>query len=95
MGTYVILSKVSPQAFSNPKDLKKLAENVSAKIKSECPQVLWKTSYATLGRFDVVDIVECDNPKEVEKAVMIIRAYGHSSTETLAATPWKEFITAL
>jgi len=23
---------------------------------------------------------------------MIIRAYGHSITETLAATPWQEFI---
>ena len=44
MATYVILSKVSPQAFSNPKDFKKIAENVSAKIKSECPQVIWKTS---------------------------------------------------
>jgi uncharacterized protein with GYD domain len=39
----------------------------------------------TLGRFDVVDIVQAADPKEVEKAVMIIRAYGHSTTETLVA----------
>jgi hypothetical protein len=26
---------------------------------------------------------------------MIIRSYGHSSTETLVATPWKEFVSAL
>jgi uncharacterized protein with GYD domain len=48
-----------------------------------------------MGRFDVVDIVEADNPQQVEKAVMIIRASGHSTTETLAATPWKEFLAAL
>ncbi len=26
--------------------------------------------------FDVVDIVEADDPKQIEKAAMIIRAYG-------------------
>ena len=92
MARYVILSRFSPEAFRDPKDFKKLADNVSAKIKSECPGVRWKDSYATLGRFDVVDIVEAKDLKQVEKAAMIIRAYGHSATETLVATPWKEFL---
>jgi uncharacterized protein with GYD domain len=48
-----------------------------------------------LGRFDVLDIVEAARTEEVEKAAMIIRSYGHSSTETLVATPWKDFLTAL
>ncbi len=26
---------------------------------------------------------------------MIIRAYGHSTTETLVATPWKQFLETL
>ncbi len=55
----------------------------------------WKDSYATLGRFDVVDIVEANDPKQIEKAAMIIRAYGHSITETLMATPWREFLATL
>jgi uncharacterized protein with GYD domain len=42
-----------------------------------------------------VDIVEAADAKEVEKAAMIIRALGHSTTETLLATPWKEFLAAL
>ncbi|MCK4387471.1 MAG: GYD domain-containing protein [Dehalococcoidia bacterium] len=95
MATYVILSRISPEAFRDPKDFKKLADAVSAKIKRDCPGVAWKDSYATLGRFDVVDIVESDDLKEVEKAAMIIRAYGHSTTETLPATPWKEFLANL
>ena len=95
MATYVILSRISPEAFRDPKEFKQLADAVSAKIKSDCPGVVWKDSYATLGRFDVVDIVDSDDPKEVEKAAMIIRAYGHSTTETLAATPWKEFLANL
>lgn len=40
----------------------------------------------------VVDVVESDDPKQVMKAAMIIRSYGHSTTEILSATPWDEFI---
>lgn len=95
MAIYVILSRVSPEALRDPADFRKLAETVSAKVRNDCPRVTWKDSYATLGRFDVVDIVESDDPKQVKKAAMIIRAYGHSATETLAATPWKEFLANL
>jgi uncharacterized protein with GYD domain len=93
--TYIILSRFSPEAFQDPKNFKELAANVSAKVKKECPEITWKGSFATLGRFDVVDFVEAEDPKQIEKAAMIIRAYGHSMTETLVATPWKEFLATL
>lgn len=95
MATYVILSRFSPEAFRDPKEFKKLAEAVSSRIKKECPKIVWKHSFATLGRFDVVDIVEAADAKEIERAAMIIRSHGHSTTETLAATPWKEFLETL
>ncbi len=95
MATYVILSRISTQAFGDPAEFKEIAAAVSAKIKSECPNVKWKDSYAVTGRFDVVDIVESDDLKQVKRAAMIIRAYGRSTTETLLATPWKEFLSML
>lgn len=95
MATYIILSRISPEAFRDPRDFKELAAAVSSKIKSECPGVMWKESFATMGRFDVVDIVESDDLKQLEKAAMIIRGYGHATTETLVATPWKEFLQML
>lgn len=91
MASYIILSRLSPDAFADPKDFKKLAKKVSEKIKEECPGVAWKASFLTLGRFDVVDIVKSDDAEQVEKAAMIIRAYGHAATETMVATPWKQF----
>ena len=39
-------------------------------------------------------LFEASDMKQVE-AAMIIRAYGHSTTETLKATPWKDFLGAL
>jgi len=95
MAIYIILSRFSPQAFDDPKHFVQLAEQVSKKIRRDCPGVEWKGSYAILGRFDVIDIVEAADPKQIEKVAMIIRALGHSTTETLLATPWKEFLDAL
>ena len=68
MATYIILSKLAANAMEDPSQFRKLAENVSKRIKEQCPRVRWKESYALMGRFDVVDIVEADNPAEVEKA---------------------------
>lgn len=95
MATYVILSTLSPNAFKDPNELKQLAATVAEKIKAECPAVTWKDSFLTLGRFDVVDIVESNDLKQLERAALIIRAYGHAATETLQGTPWKEFIASL
>ena len=92
MATYIILSRNAAGAFEDPKEFRELAAAVSSKIKSECPGVKWKESFATMGRFDFVDIVESDDPNQVEKAAMIIRSYGHSTTETLLATTWEQFL---
>jgi hypothetical protein len=43
----------------------------------------------------VVDIVETDDPKEVLRASMIVRSHGRWDTGTLAATPWKTFLTGI
>jgi uncharacterized protein with GYD domain len=95
MAAYVILSRISPLAFDDPKKFVQLAKTVSEEIKKQCPAVKWKDSFATLGHFDVVDVVESDDPGQVAKAAMIIRAYGRSETETMPATPWKDFLKTL
>jgi uncharacterized protein with GYD domain len=92
MAAYVILSKLSADAMKDPGEFRQLGETVAKKIKAQCPGVRWKDSYALMGRYDVVDIVEANSPAEVEKAAMIIRCYGHARTETMPATPWKEFL---
>ena len=92
MTTYVILSRMTPGAFRDPADFTKVVASVVDRIKNECPGVTFKDSYATLGRFDYVDIIESDEPKQVEKALMIMRATGQSETETLVATPFYEFL---
>jgi uncharacterized protein with GYD domain len=95
MANYIILSRFAHDAFADPEDFKKLADKVSAKTKKECPKVSWRASFVTMGRFDVIDIVESDDPEQVMRAATIIRSYGHATTETLPAIPWKEFMAKL
>ncbi|MGZ3503146.1 MAG: GYD domain-containing protein [Vulcanimicrobiaceae bacterium] len=95
MATYVILSRFAHDACADLKAFKDLAKTVSDKIKAECPNVTWKDSYAATGRFDIVDIVDSPDLAGIERAAMIIRCYGHATTETLVATPWTEFISTL
>ena len=95
MATYIILSRLSPEAFDDPKNFKKLADTVSSKIKKQCPDVTWKHSWATMGSYDVMDVVEGDDEEQLQRAILIIRAYGHATTETLSATPWREFLDRL
>ena len=95
MATYVILSKISPDAFQEPKEFRKLASEVASRIRKQCPGVTWKQSFATLGRFDVVDIVESKDPEQVARAALLIRGYGHATTETLLATEWGDFLEEL
>lgn len=93
--TYIILSQFSQGAFDTPSDVEARSEAVSDRIEKECPGLTWKESYSTLGRYDVVDIVEADDPEEVQKAALILRSLGSEHTETLQATAWKAFVDAL
>jgi uncharacterized protein with GYD domain len=92
VATYVILSRMTPGAFRDPADFKRVVTSVIDRIKSECPGIVFRESYATLGRFDYVDIIETEDARQLEKAIMIMRALGQSETETLTATPFRDFL---
>ena len=51
MAKYVILSHFSPEAFGDPKKFKKLAEDVSSKVKNECPGAKVEGKFCNPGSF--------------------------------------------
>ena len=95
MTTFIILSRLSPGSFHDPKEFKKIARTVASEIKRECPKVKWQQSYVVAGRFDIVDIVEAPDLQSVERVAMIIRGFGNAATETMVATPWDVFLKSL
>ena len=77
MPTYVLLTKVSPE--------------VKKKVAQHCPRVKWLASYALLGPYDYLDVVEAPDNLTPSKLAAVVRSFGHATTETWSAIPWAQF----
>jgi uncharacterized protein with GYD domain len=91
MPTYVVLTRLTPEAVKTPGELKRLEKAVADHVRRDCPQVKWIANYAILGPYDYLDIFEAPDETTAAKVVMIIRSYGHGQTETWTAMPWERF----
>jgi uncharacterized protein with GYD domain len=92
MPTFIMLTRLSHQALQSPSSLEKLSHEVTARIKSDCPQVEWKASYVVLGPADYLDIFVAPDIETATKVATIIRTFGHATTEIWAATEWDKFL---
>jgi uncharacterized protein with GYD domain len=91
MATFVMLTRLSPDALSSPKSLEQLEQKVMDRVRSECPGVEWVHNFAVLGPYDYVDVFRSDDMETAFKVATIIRTFGHAHTEVWAATEWKAF----
>ena len=92
MGTYVMLTRLSPEVVVKPQSVTELNIQVEVRIKKECPSVKWLANYAILGPCDYLDIFEAPDVDVATKVAMIVRSFGHATTETWIATPWDRFV---
>jgi uncharacterized protein with GYD domain len=95
MPTYVLLTKVSPEAMGAPAKLAKLEAQVKNRIKRHCPKVEWVANYAVMGPYDYLDIFEAPDDLTASKVSTIVRSFGHATTETWGALPWSRFKSCL
>lgn len=92
MGTYMMLTRLSPQALTRPGAVMDLNKKVEERIRQECPGVKWIANYAVLGRCDYLDVFEAPDADSATKVALLIRSFGHATTETWVATPWDRFL---
>jgi uncharacterized protein with GYD domain len=88
-----MLTKVSPESMAAPAKLKRLEEDVKAKVTQYCPQVKWIANYAVLGPYDYLDVFEAPDELTASRVATIVRSFGHATTETWTAIPWAKFRT--
>ena len=91
MTTFAVLTRLSPETLTRPEAVTELNERVTERIKQECPQVTWKANYAVLGPYDYLDIFDAPDADTATKVCLIIRSFGHATTETWVVTPWQRF----
>lgn len=92
MPTYVMLTKLSPEALKRPGSVADLNKQVEDRIRQECPKVKWVANYAVLGPCDYLDIFEAPDSDSATNVALLVRSFGHATTETWVATPWDRFI---
>ena len=91
MQTFVMLTRLAPDAVKSPKALEDLEHNVVEAVKAKCPKVKWKDSYAVMGPFDYIDIFEAPDLASAAQVSALIRAFGHAHTEIWSGMEWARF----
>src|SRR3989344_1387693 len=91
MATFIMLTRISPEAVKAPQSLEKLEQEAMQHIRAECPEVKWRQSYALLGAYDYLDIFTAPDIETAAKVSTLIRAYGRAPSEVWAATEWARF----
>ena len=83
MATYVVLAHFTDQGVRGVKDSPKRAAAFKAAAKKEGVTV--KAFYWTLGRYDMVSILEAPNAETVTALSLSVGKLGNVRTETLPA----------
>lgn len=91
MATFAMLTRLSPEALKRPQSIEELNAEVEAKIKAACPNVKWLANYAVLGPCDYLDIFEAPDSDTATKVALLVRSFGHATTEVWVVTPWDRF----
>ena len=91
MPTFIMLTRLSPEAARSPMALEDLERQAMDRVRKECPDVEWVSSYAILGPCDYLDIFRAKDVETACKVSTLVRTFGHAQTEIWTATEWDRF----
>jgi len=93
MPTFVMLTTLSAEGVQTVKNNPSRIREVNKEIESLGASV--KAQWATLGRYDFVNVVEAPDEKTMARVSMELGSRGTARYESLAAIPIDDFIAAL
>lgn len=93
MKTFIMLSTLSPEGVQTIKNNPSRIKEVNKEIEALGAKVI--DQWATLGRFDFVNVVEAPDEKTIAKVSLELGSRGTATYETLAAVPVDEFIDSM
>jgi uncharacterized protein with GYD domain len=91
MSIFLMQTRVSADALSQPKSLETLGRDVAEQIREHCPDVRWIASYAVLGPCDYLDVFEAPNIEAATRVSVLVRSHGRAESQIWPALAWPEF----
>jgi uncharacterized protein with GYD domain len=91
MQTFIMLSRLAPGTLKSPSALVEVERDVMERVRVECPSIHWMQSYAIMGPYDYLDIIQASDVETVTRASTLIRTFGRAHTEIWCATDWRRF----
>lgn len=91
MPHFVLLTRLSPQSLHQPRSYATLERHVAEQVRHHCPDVQWVHSYALLGPWDYIDVIEAPDLEAATRVSVLVRSVGQSLTEIWPAMPWPQF----
>ena len=93
MPTYVLLTTLTAEGVQTLKNNPARIREVNKEIESLGAEV--KAQWATLGRFDFVNVVQAPDEQTIARVSLELGSRGTAKYETLAAIPIDDFIASL
>lgn len=91
MQTYVMLTRLSPDAMRSPESLEELEKEAMRAVRGSVEGVEWLQSYAVMGGCDYLDVFRARDQEAAMKVATIIRTFGHATTEIWGVVEWGRF----
>ncbi len=93
MPSFVLLSTLTPEGVQTVKNNPQRIREVNREL--EQLGVTVKAQWATLGRFDFINVVEAPDENVMARASLELGSRGTARYETLTAIPIDDFIASL
>ncbi|UCH31945.1 MAG: GYD domain-containing protein [Candidatus Bathyarchaeota archaeon] len=93
MPRYILLSKLTDEGWKTVKSKPERIKEVNRELETFGVKVL--SQYATLGKYDFINIVEAVDNKTVAKVSLELGSRGTIQITTLPAIPIDEFIASI
>ena len=91
MPTFVMLTRVSPDAVKTPEKLAELEHHAVHRLRKTCGQIEWLNNFALMGRYDYLDIFTAPDLDTAFRISAGMRTLGHASVEVFPAGECKAF----
>jgi uncharacterized protein with GYD domain len=90
--TFIMLTRlIGKEVHPSQYTLEELKQRVEEEIASNCPKVKWISNYALMGAYDYLDIFSAPDMETAMTVGLLVRSFGHASTEIWPALEWKHF----